>query len=459
MRFSSRPFLLGSIALITACSKKDDSPPAPGGPVTQQEINNWVLDSMRYFYLWNDQLPANPDINQEPVPFFAGIKNTADRFSLLYNPQDPATYANDIRSKYGIDYSIISWPQRPEGVIGVIKLVVPGSYAAAAGLRRGSYFTRINETSLTAANAITLSEQLITTATGSITPATVTGNTITEGAPVSLQVNRVTENPVYSWTLVSSQPRKTGYIFYNAFIDGYNNNLLEVFGKLKSQGIAELIVDIRYNTGGSLAAAAMLTALIAPGVSEKSTFVQYSGNNHLGSRTQDFATALSVPENADPISFSTLAAARLSLPRIFLLTGRQTVSAAELLINNLKPYTNVIQIGETTVGKDKGAVIVKDMRSPRRIPWVIQPITYRLTNADGNGNYTGGIVPQYSIDEMSRQPLLPLGDVNDPLIAKALSIINGGGRAAVEIENAPVSRHYYDAGQQAAKNSMVIIPR
>ncbi|MBC9911370.1 S41 family peptidase [Chitinophaga varians] len=457
MRRSFHPFLLGSITLITACSKKDDVPPAPTGPVTQQEINNWVLDSMRYFYLWNDQLPANPNTTLETTAFFTGIKYTDDRFSLLYNPEDPATYATDIRSKYGIDYSIISWPQRPEGVIGVIKLVVPGSYAAAAGLKRGSYFTRINETSVTAANAATLSEQLRTAATGSLTPATVSGTTITENTSVLLQGRPVTVNPVYASTLITGASRKTGYIFYNAFIDAYNTSLLDVFRSFKSQGIEELIIDIRYNTGGSLAAAAMLTALIAPDVTDKSVFVQYSGNNRLGSRTLNFSAALSVPENADPVSFSALSSARLHLPRVFLLTGSQTVSAAELLVNNLKPYTKVVQIGETTVGKDKGAVLVKDMRSPRRISWVIQPITYRLSNANGNGNYTQGITPQYAIDEMSRQPLLPLGDANDPLVAKALSVIDGNVRAVPEGNN--TLRHFFDAGQQAAAASMVIIPR
>ncbi|NLR64521.1 hypothetical protein HGH92_09415 [Chitinophaga varians] len=457
MRLFSCSFFLGSIVLMTACSKKDDMPPVPTGPVTQQEINNWVLDSMRYFYLWNDQLPANPNTSLETVAFFTGIKYTEDRFSLLYNPEDPATYATDIRSKYGIDYSIINWPQRPEGVIGVIKLVVPGSYAAAAGLKRGSYFTRINGTSLTAANAATLSEQLRTATTGTITPATVSGTTITENTAVLLQGRPVTPNPVYTSTLINGATRKTGYLFYNAFIDAYNTSLLDVFRNFKSQGITELIIDIRYNTGGSLAAAAMLTALIAPDVTDQSVFVQYSGNNRLGSRTLSFATALSVPENADPISFSTLTSARLHLPRIFLLTGSQTVSAAELLVNNLKPYTKVIQIGETTVGKDKGAVLIKDMRSPRRIPWVVQPLTYRLSNADGNGNYTHGIAPQYAVDEMSQQPLLPLGDANDPLVAKALSVIAGNVRAAAESNNS--HRHFYDAGRQAAANSMVIIPR
>ncbi|MBC9931248.1 S41 family peptidase [Chitinophaga qingshengii] len=457
MRSSFRPFFLGSIVLIAACRKKEDISPAPTGPVTQQEINNWVLDSMRYFYLWNDQLPANPDKSADPFTFFSSIKNISDRFSLLYNPEDPATYAHDIRSKYGIDFSIISWPQRPEGVMGVIKLVVPGSYAAAAGLKRGSYFTRINETSLTADNAAGLSEQLRTATTGTLTPATVTGNNIIENIPVQLQGKQIVVNPVYTSAVVSTTPHKTGYIFYNAFIDGYNTNLLETFSKLKSQGITELIIDIRYNTGGSLAAAAMLTALIAPDITENNVFVQYSGNSRLGSRTLNFATALSVPENADPVSFGALQSARLQLPRVFLLTGSQTVSAAELLINNLKPYTKVIQIGETTVGKDKGAVIVKDMRSPRRIPWVLQPITYRLSNASGNGNYTQGIAPQYPVDEMSSLPLLPLGDASDPLIAKALAIISGGGRASTE--NHHFTRHIYDAAQPAVVNSMVIIPK
>lgn len=457
MRSSFRPFFLGSIVLIAACRKKNDISPVPTGPVTQQEINNWVLDSMRYFYLWSDQLPTNPDKNTAPSTFFSNIKNTADRFSLLYNPEDPATYAHDIRSKYGIDFSIISWPQRPEGVMGVVKLVIPGSYAAAAGLKRGSYFTRINETSLTTDNAARLSEQLSTAATGSLTPATVTGSNIVENTPVQLQGKQIVVNPVYTSAVVSNTPHKTGYIFYNAFIDGYNTNLLEAVSKLKSQGITELIIDIRYNTGGSLAAAAMLTALIAPDITENNVFVQYSGNNRLGSRTLNFATALSLPENADPISFGALQSARLQLPRVFLLTGSQTVSAAELLINNLKPYTKVIQIGETTVGKDKGAVIIKDMRSPRRIPWVIQPITYRLSNASGNGNYTQGITPQYRVDEMSSLPLLPLGDASDPLIAKALAIISGNGRAAAETST--VTRHIYDAAQPAVINSIVIIPK
>lgn len=41
MRFPNTLFVLCMIVLLAACSKKDDSPAVPTGPVTQQEINQW----------------------------------------------------------------------------------------------------------------------------------------------------------------------------------------------------------------------------------------------------------------------------------------------------------------------------------------------------------------------------------------------------------------------------------
>jgi C-terminal processing protease CtpA/Prc len=230
------------------------------------------------------------------------------------------------------------------------------------------------------------------------------------------------------------------------------------FQEFKTKGINDLVIDLRYNVGGSLAAAAMITAMTAPAITATSTFVKYSGNGRMGTRTLDFATTLSVPENGDVIPFGSLSNAQLQLPRVFILSGHQTVSAAELLINNLKPYTQVVQIGETTVGKDKGAIIVSDRRNPKRIPWIMHPLTYRLSNASGNGNYTAGIAPQYAVDEMTRQPLLPLGNTDDPLLAKALAVITGNSRTAPE-SNSHARINVYDARRQAALNSVIILPK
>jgi carboxyl-terminal processing protease len=452
-----RSLRLFFLLIVFAACRKNDTPAVPTGPVTQQEINKWILDSMHLFYLWNNQLPGQADNNSETQAYFNSLKSGEDKFSLIYNPKEPATIKSDVLYKYGIDFSIIPWPSAAGAVIGVVKLVVPGTKAAADGLKRGTYFTRINETVLTAGNSTSLSEQLRAADGGTITPAVVNGNKVTESPLVQLFPGKTTENPVYKVIVINNGAKKTGYLFYNAFIDGYNNYLLAAFQDFKNKGVNDLIIDLRYNVGGSLAAAAMMAAMVAPDVTEKSIFVQYSGNNNMGSRTLDFATTLSVPETGGPISFSSLSTGQLKLPRVYILSGRQTVSAAELLINNLKPYMQVIQIGQTTVGKDKGAVIVYDTRTPQRIPWIMHPLTYRLANAKGEGNYMAGITPQYPVDEMSRQPLLPLGNIDDPLIAKALAVINGNGKAATE--NYTPTRNIYDARQSSAINSLMIFPK
>lgn len=459
MRYIVSLFSLCVLMGLAACRKKDDTPVIPTGPVTQQEINQWILDSMHLFYLWNDHLPGQANNSVETQAFFNSIKSGEDRFSVIYNPKDPATIKSDMLYKYGIDFSIIDWPSAAGGVIGVVKLVVPGSYAAADGLKRGDYFTRINETVLTTTNSTTLPEQLGAAAEGgTLTPAIIKDNVITESPLVQLRPGKTTENPVYKAIVINSGSKKVGYLFYNAFTDGYNNYLLAAFQDFRNKAINDLVIDLRYNVGGSLAAAAMMASMIAPDLTEKSIFVKYSGNGNMGTRTLDFATTMSVPETGGPILFSSLSTGQLKLPRVFILSGRQTVSAAELLINNLKPYTQVIQIGQTTVGKDKGAVIVYDMRTPQRIPWIMHPLTYRLSNASGAGNYTTGISPQYPIDEMSRQPLLPLGNTDDPLLAKALAIINGNVRATPE-NNIPARKHMYDARERAAMSSVLIFPR
>ncbi|PSL49730.1 C-terminal processing protease CtpA/Prc [Chitinophaga niastensis] len=448
-----RYYHLGIALLLCACGKKDQPVPVPSGPVTQQEINNWVLDSMRYFYLWNDNLPQKADATMETRAFFQSLKNPVDPFSLIYNPGNFATMPRYMLNNYGMDYSIIAWPAATGSAIGVVKLVIPGSNAATAGFRRGSYFTKINSAALTPTNAATLTEQVLKDGQGIFTPATISGGVVTEGNPVTVLLGIATENPIYAKTIINSNNKKIAYLFYNAFNDAYNNSLISAFQDFKNQGATELILDMRYNTGGSVAAAAVLTALTATGITEKSTFVQYSGNKNQGTQQLSFGATMASPESGSAIAFSSVQSAALALSRVFILTSHETISAAELTINNLKPYTKVIQIGDTTYGKDKGAISIKDGRG--RITWIMHPITYKLSNAKGEGNYEKGIPPTYLSDEMNTQPLAAIGDVKDVMITKAISIIAGNGRTAIPESNT-YTRTWYVTPQM---NSELIIPR
>lgn len=405
---------------LAACQKKDITDPVPTGPVTQAEVNKWVLDSMRYYYLWNDGLPGKVDTTLSPLHWFASLRRGDDPFSLLYNSTDPSTLQRYFLYTYGIDFSVISWPAAPGGALGVIRQVVPGGAAAMAGLQRGQMFTHINGTALTGSNAAALSDAWL-----GGTQATLK---LSDSTTVDVYLAGNYEYPVYH-TLLQSGGRKVGYVFYDAFNDDLNNSLVAAFSDLKTAGAQELVLDLRYNTGGSLSAAAVLTALIAPNVNANTNFLQLSGNGHLGTRSSSFASIMAYPERGQAPVFSTVQPAQLSLPRVFILTTHKTISAAELTINCLKAYTQVIQIGETTYGKDKAAIVITDQRSVKRLNWVLEPLTYRLLNAKGSGGYTAGIAPQYVLDEMGSLPLRAFGDPADPLLAKALGLISGSGRS------------------------------
>lgn len=443
--------LLCLILLFSACRKQDT--PAPAGPATQQEINNWILANMREYYLWNQSLPAAADGQQEPVAFFNSLKQPGDRFSLIYNESN---FPKGMLRTFGIDYYVVPWVQAPGGAIGIINFVIPGTAAALNGLKRGDYFTRISNTIITSANAQQLGKDLLLKSKSNITTAKVDDNgQVTEAQQVAIEGRTIVENPLYEKKTWQINGKKVAYLFLNNFDDYYNNDVLQAFRKFKEEGASELIIDLRYNPGGSVTGAALLSALAAPGLDELKPFVQFAGNAKQQVRMRSFKDILAVPSGDNKvIPFSALAPGQLSLPRVFILGTAITGSAAELVINNLKPYMQVVLIGQTTFGKDVGAVSITD----KRIPWSLLPITYKLSNARGEGGYENGITPQYVSDEKSILPLFPIADQQDPLIAKALSLITGGGRQGQFERITPAVEVLYDSRQLLSESSIVIFP-
>lgn len=448
-----------ALFLFSTCSKPDLPAPEPTGPVTQQEINSWILQRMQEYYLWNQQLPATAGGLEGTVSYFNGLKAAEDRYSTIYNADDHGTIPRGMLRTFGIDYYVVTWPQAQGGAIGIINFVIPGTAAAQNGLRRGDYFTRINGTILTGANAGQLGKELLEANSCKITLAKVTaGGQPNETGQLTLEGRSIVENPVYRNETWSDGGKVTGYLFLNNFDDYYNQDLLQAFIKFKQAGVSELIIDLRYNPGGSVTAAAVLGVLIAPGIDEQKAFVQYTGNARQKVSMRSFKDILAAPSgNNKVMPFNALEPGRLSLARVFILSTGITASSSELLINNLKPYMQVVQIGQTTHGKDVGAVSIADQRTPRRIPWVLLPVTYKLANAKGEGNYEKGIAPQYQADEKSILPLFPVGDKKDPLIEKAMSVITGSGRQA-EASSRVVPRVLYDSRQSSSRSAIVTIP-
>ena len=85
---------------------------------------------------------------------------------------------------------------------------------------------------------------------------------------------------------------------------------------------------------------------------------------------------------------------------------------------------DVIIIGEQTYGKGVGSWTIRD----NRFKYQIQPITMRYHNANMETTPDDGIPVDYFMEDGYSTSKKELGDVNEPLLNKAISIINNNDK-------------------------------
>ncbi|MGK4567437.1 S41 family peptidase [Flavobacterium sp. 3HN19-14] len=124
---------------------------------------------------------------------------------------------------------------------------------------------------------------------------------------------------------------------------------------------------------------------------------------------------------------------KLNLNKVYILTTHGTASASELVINGLKPYINVVQIGDVTIGKNVASITIYDSptfgtedRNPNHT-YAMQPLVLKTTNKDGFGDYQDGLQPTVLLKE-DLENMGVLGDINEPLLSTALGLISSSGR-------------------------------
>jgi carboxyl-terminal processing protease len=410
-----------------ACNKKDalihDALPIPADP--DQAINRWILDSMLHYYLWSNGINNYPSLSLKPDQFFNTLKYTGDKFSWISNGSSivpPVTTYN----KFGFEYSVINIPTcSGTDFTGIVLLVAPGSNAANSGLKRGQLFSHVNGLPVNSSNFETIQSVLRGNTSVRLNIVTCSGNTTTGNASIFIAPGALESRPVIKTSLYSKNGYKTGFVFYNEFAEKYDKDILDAFDRFKAENVKELVIDMRYNRGGSVASVAKIAAAVMNISNPETIFSKYRGNPRFGTFSQSFTSAINTSGNQYRRNFNELATASLKLQRLFILSGANTASAAEMLINNLKPYMEVIHIGEKTSGKNYAGLTIKDQRNPQQVSWYMQPIIFELFNAQGNGAYENGINPVYEIDEDAVLPLSDTGSPNDALVKKALTLIYG----------------------------------
>jgi C-terminal processing protease CtpA/Prc len=242
-------------------------------------------------------------------------------------------------------------------------------------------------------------------------------------------------------TVITQNDKKIGYLMYNGFFPSFDNQLNTVFGDFISQGVTHLVLDLRYNSGGSVNTATKLASMITG---------QFSGQ--LFARQQWNAKAQAYFQANNPGSLENKFIGglnSLNLNKVYVLTTKSSASASELVINCLKPYINVIQIGDVTTGKNVGSITLYDSPTfakqnvnPNH-KYAMQPIVLKIVDKNGFGDYTAGLSPTFLLPE-NLNNLGILGNANEPLLNAAINQIIASGRMMPQVPSV-IERDFTDA--------------
>lgn len=442
--------------ILWGCS---DSSTNPTDEVEEASAEKqFVWNAMNYWYYWQGDVPELADNHFENdqafYEYLNGFSNAEAVFNALkYEQEDDFSFFIDdyetfqqsqqgISKSFGFEFGLVRFSQNSNDIFGYVQYVLPETPANDAGLVRGNLFTKVDGTQLTVNN---YQDLLLSKTSYQLSLASIQDNTISEtGETVDLQAVTIQEDPVFISKVLEEGNTKIGYLMYNAFQTNSHQELNEVFGTFVSEGIEELVVDLRYNGGGTGITAQALAGMIS-GMDGSNEFATYSYNSKRSAQWNRTVSILDqVPIYQDGEKQSDEMMNQLSVDRAYFLVGSGTASASELLINALKPYMDIILVGEQTTGKDEGSYTLYDAPEPYleeknanpSHKYAIQPIVLKLVNKNDEG-YPDGFIPEYQVNELSYlDDLPPLGDKNDPLLAKALELITGEPPAKISTSTA-----------------------
>lgn len=403
------------ICMLLATSCKKDAPDFPEG--SSEAINGWIHDQMEQYYYWSSALPPAANYNHSPKDFFQSLLVKEDRFSSMMLSGKTDTYGTTLLNTFGFDFIQF---KVENATISLISHVVPGSTGDRLGLQRGDTLQHING-QLPTENRLSVWLQQATQQTSIFL-------TLANGTTYTLPAAYISQPVIYpSEVFMADGDNKVGYLFLSHFDFSGGYDLLKAIEKLQTNGVQELILDLRYNSGGSVAFAAFVALALAD-VQPNDMFVHYKGNGRLQNLQETFAQTLARQPDGYSFAASDVRQKGLGFRRLLILGTGHTASASEMLINNLRPYIEVIHIGDSTYGKDMASTTLTTPASVvgTSSVWHILPMIYKIYNAQDQGEYQNGLQPQWKIAEHNTLSLYPFGDKRDALVAEALARLGYG---------------------------------
>lgn len=362
--------------------------------------NRFLFELMKDVYLWHDLVP---DVAYEEYPSPEALLRDLvhaerDRWSYIMTQSDQEAYFDEARM-LGFGFR---WMFDEEDSVR-FAMIYPGSPASAAGLRRGDKVLEINGLTIDQITKDDLWDEVIGPDEEGYEMTLTIERAGAEVVTSAVQKAWFTLTTVQASQIVQAGPRKTGYLMLTGFVEPTTAELDSAFEMFRQEEVEDLILDLRYNGGGRLAVERHLASLIHQ-PEQEGALLDLTVHNE---RHRDWDKR-TVFEKLDQTP---------ALSRLVVITSRATASASEVLINSLRPYMDVTLVGSTTHGKPVG------MYGWNYCGKTINPITFRVVNADGEGDFYDGLAPDCVAEDALGAEL---GDASEASLAEALHVLEHG---------------------------------
>lgn len=431
--------------LWVSCTDEEQSNDNP-----QETISNEIYyanmlgkDIMSELYYWNQEIAGdlmqwNITTTEDPIGTVDRIRyhegdKYIDKWTMMTNDMDSFTSSvGGVSTTFGWNLTVYLISETSNECIGVVNYVSAGSPAEKAGLKRGDVLWSINGKSITTdnyldlyyASSLTASLAYIDWENGSIGDS---------GKEVELTAVTMYENPILCDTVYEFNGKKVGYLAYTSFDLISIPELIEIGKKFKSEGIKELVLDLRYNGGGYVITESVLASMFAPkaNVDAGDIFEKEEYNDILTEVYREAGISLETPfmteYDYDEIDLHVSTKdANIGLERIYGLISPNTASASEALLSGLMPYMDVRLIGEASHGKYCTGLMMSGEDAYENYPeeiknWGVYVMVSIYQNAAGETPcMPDGLQPDTPVQD-DQIPLYQLGDVNEPLLRAALT--------------------------------------
>jgi len=421
-----------------------DFPDREGSLLTEKFwLRSWVHET----YLWFDEID---DVDPEPLSMevYFNERLRTDRLTPVGNELDPLRFRFMMDTEefealsesgtslgYGVRWLI--QPRTPPRSIRVA-FVEPDSPADEAGLSRGDHLERVDGETVESGEAQVLNNALSPQEEGESHDFEWRDRDSGELESASMAAQLVSEDPVPVVKTLDTAQGQVGYLLFKDHSAVSEEALRDAVAELSQPGVIDLVLDLRYNGGGFLNIANHLAFMIAgPAQTDEKIFEQTEFNE----KHPDTNPVTGQP--IEPMPFLSETTGRFVLPegeplpslnlsRLFVLTGDNTCSASEAIINGLNGIdVEVIQIGNTTCGKPFGFFPEDNCGTTYAFT------QFRGVNDKGFGDYPDGFSPIAPDQEPVTQAQLPgcrvaddlsrdLGDPREARLAAAMTFYREG---------------------------------